>query len=219
VSHDFGKLRHTLGNWSGEAAEDFATNFYNPFEQSLASHHRMLASLATGLEAAHTTVDLSQQSLMNVLHATRDALLEQLHKRPQQAAAEQQDQSTKHALIIVSAFVPVAKGRDLWANSLDLASAGTSAVASGATPQPMREHALTGGTAEELLLALNEAIKVIDERSDKQYRELDEQVRGVLSRMESIRDTPDGENGRLVPRQPRLLDGTNSSDFHLPRAR
>ncbi|MBE1492383.1 hypothetical protein [Plantactinospora soyae] len=215
VSHDFGKLRHTLGNWSGEAAEDFATNFYNPFERTLASHHRMLAALVAGLEAAHTTVDLTQQSLMNVLHATCDALLEQLRGRSQQAAAQQQEQSTKHALIIVSAFVPMAKGRDLWANSLDLGSAGASA----ATANPMKEHALTGGTAEELLLALSEAIKVVAENSDKQYRELDEQVTGVLSRMESIRDTPDGGDGRLVPRQPLLLHGTNSSDFHLPRAR
>ncbi|MBF9132845.1 hypothetical protein I0C86_28380 [Plantactinospora sp. S1510] len=219
VPHDFGKLRHTLGNWSGEAAEDFATNFYNPFEQTLASHHRMLDALVTGLEAAHTTVDLTQQSLMNVLHATRDALLEQLHKRPQQAAAEQRDQSTKHAMIIVSAFVPMAKGRDLWANSLDMASAATSAVASGAASNPMDRHALTGGTAEELLHALTDAITLIDRNSNEQYEDLNELVTGALSRMESIRDAPDEEDGRLVPRQPRLLDGTNSSDFYLPRAR
>ncbi|MGI5216010.1 hypothetical protein [Plantactinospora sp. CA-290183] len=219
VTHDFGKLRHSLGNWSGEAADDFATNFYNPFEYTLASHHRMLAALVTGLEAAHTTVDLTQQSLMNVLKATRDALLEQLRRRPQQAAAQQQEQSTKHAMIIVSAFVPMAKGRDLWANSLDMASAGTSAVASGAAPRSMDGHALTGGTAEELLHALTDAITIIDQRSNGQYEDLDGQVTGALARMESIRDTPDGEDGRLVPRQPRLLDGTNSSDFHLPRAR
>ncbi|AVT30155.1 hypothetical protein C6361_12350 [Plantactinospora sp. BC1] len=219
VPHDFGKLRYSLGNWSGEAAEDFATNFYDPFQQTLASHHRMLASLVAGLEAAHTTVDLTQQSLMNVLHATREALLEQLRRRPAQAAAQQQEQSTKHAMIIVSAFVPMAKGRDLWANSLDMASAGASAMTSGAAQQPMGDYALTGGTAEELLLALSGAIKAIDENADKGYRELDDQVSGVLSRMEAVREAPDGEDGRLVPRQPRLVDGTDSSNFHLPRAR
>ncbi|GAB3969092.1 hypothetical protein GCM10027615_22390 [Plantactinospora veratri] len=219
VPHDFGKLRYSLGHWSGEAAEDFATNFYDPFERTLASHHRMLASLVAGLEAAHTTVELSQQSLMNVLHATREALLEQLHRRPAQAAAQQQEQSTKHAMVIVSAFVPMAKGRDLWANSLDMASAGSSALTSGAAPNPMDRHALTGGTAEELVQALAEVIKVINDNSEEQYEELNGQVKGVLARMESIRDTADGEDGRLVPRQPRLLDGTNSRDFHLPRAR
>ncbi|MEQ4301066.1 hypothetical protein ABNF97_06690 [Plantactinospora sp. B6F1] len=219
VPHDFGKLRHTLGNWSGDAAEDFATNFYNPFEQTLASHHRMLASLVAGLEAAHATVDLTQQSLMNVLHATREALLEQLHRRPQQAAAKQQEQSTKHAMIIVSAFVPMAKGRDLWANSLDMASAGASALAGAAAPNPMDQHALTGGTAEELLHALTDAITLIDQNSNEQYQDLHVLVSDALSRMEFIRDTPDGKDGRLVPRQPRLLGDTDSSSFHLPRAR
>ncbi|MFY1675123.1 hypothetical protein ACN27G_35170 [Plantactinospora sp. WMMB334] len=219
VPHDFGKLRHTLGNWSGDAAEDFATNFYNPFQQTLASHHRMLAALVTGLEAAHTTVDLTQQSLMNVLHATREALLEQLHRRPQQAAAKQQEQSIKHAMIIVSAFVPLVKGGDLWANALDLASAGASAASSAAAPQPLEEYALTGGTAEELLHALTDAITLIDQNSSRQNEELDVQVRATLARMELIRDTPAGEDGRLVPPQPRLLDGTNSSEFYLPRAR
>ncbi|MGI5145688.1 hypothetical protein ACQEVC_04695 [Plantactinospora sp. CA-294935] len=219
VPHDFGKLRYSLGHWSGEAAEDFATNFYDPFERTLASHHRMLASLVAGLEAAHTTVELSQQSLMNVLHATREALLEQLHRRPAQAAAQQQEQSTKHAMVIVSAFVPMAKGRDLWANSLDLASAGASAMASGAVPQPMDGHALTGGTAEELLHALTDAITLIDQNSNEQYEDLAALVKGALSRMELIRDMPDGEDGRLVPRQPRLLHGTDSSSFYLSGAR
>ncbi|MDG4791834.1 hypothetical protein O7626_39150 [Micromonospora sp. WMMD1102] len=219
VPHDFGKLRHTLGNWSGEAADDFAGNFYDPFEHTLASHHRMLASLVAGLEAAHATVDLTQQSLMNVLHATREALLEQLRRRPQQAAAQQQEQSTKHAMIIVSAFVPMAKGRDLWANSLDMASAATSAVTSGAAPNPMDEHALTGGTAEELLHALTDAITLIDGNSERQYYALNDDVQTVLARMDVIRYAPDGKDGRLVPPQPRLLDGTNSSGFYLPQAR
>ncbi|MEN3611976.1 hypothetical protein AAH979_20770 [Plantactinospora sp. ZYX-F-223] len=222
VTHDFGKLRQSLGHWSGEAADDFATNFYNPFEHTLASHQRMITALVTGLEGAHTIVDLTQQSLMNVLHKTRDALLEQLHRRAQQAAAMQkqaQEQSIKNAMIIVSAVIPIFKKQELWDTRLDLAGVAASAAAGAASAGAMEEHALTGGTAEELLLSLGKAIQLIEDNADHQYRDLDEKVSAVLSRMDLIRNTPSGEDGRLIPPQPRLIDGTNSSDFYLPDAR
>lgn len=218
VSHDFGKLRHSLGHWSGEAADDFAANFYEPFQHTLASHQRMLAALAAGLEGARAIVVLTQQSLMNVLHEIRDALLEQLHRRAQQAAAEA-DKSIKNALVIATGVIPLFKAQSLWDTGLDLTGVGASALAAAATSESMTSYTLTGATADELLIALSKAIGVIEDNSTEQYRTLDREVRAALSRMEFIRDAPDGQDGRLVPRQPRLAHGADSSDFYLPEAR
>lgn len=218
VDNDFGDLRHSLGNWSGDAAEEFATNFYNPFEHTLASHHRMLAALVTGLDGAHAIVGLTQQSLMNVLKATRDALLEQLGSRAQQAAAQQQEQGNKHILIISSMLIPMLKEQAIWDKGLDLLSAGTAAAVASSV-ESMDEHALSGDTAEELLHALTDTIALIERSSSKQYDSLDSEVKAVLARMDLIHDAPDGRDGRLVPPQPRLLDGTDSNDFYLPMAR
>ncbi|MEE6260629.1 hypothetical protein [Plantactinospora sonchi] len=218
VDDDFGDLRHSLGNWSGDAAEDLATNFYNPFEHTLASHHRMLAALVTGLEGAYAIVGLTQQSLMNVLKATRDALLAQLGRRAQQAAAQQQEHGNKHTLIISSMLIPMLKVQELWDKGLDLVSAGTAAVVA-ASSEAMDEHALTGDTAEKLLHALTDAIALIERNSSRQYDSLDGEVKAVLARMDLIHDASDGRDGRLVPPQPRLLDGTESNNFYLPMAR
>lgn len=218
VSHDFGKLRHSLGHWSGAAADDFAANFYEPFQHTLASHQRMLAALAAGLEGARAIVVLTQQSLMNVLHQIRDALLEQLHRRAEQATAEA-DKSVKNALVITTTAIPLFKAQSLWDTGLDLTGVGASALATVATSETMRDHALTGGTAEELLVALTNAIKLIEDNSVEQYRALDTKVRAALARMEFIRDVPDGQDGRLVPPRPRLVDGTDSADFYLPAVR
>lgn len=218
VTHDFGKLRHSLGNWAGDAADDFAASFYHPFEYTLSSHQRMLAALATGLEGAHTVVVLTQQSLMNVLHHTRDALLEQLRRRAQQTEAKQEE-SIKNALVIVSAVIPLFKNQDIWDSRIDLAGVGVSAAANATSPEAMDSHALTGGTAEELLLALSNAVKVVEDNADRQYRNIDEKVRSVLARMDRIRNAPSDADGRLVPPQPRLVDGTDGGSFYMPEAR
>ncbi|MEE6259514.1 hypothetical protein [Plantactinospora sonchi] len=213
VPNDFGKLTYSLGDWKGDAAQEFAANFYHPFQHTLESHRRMLSAFAGSLASARAIVEATQQSLMNVVHHTREALLEQLRLRSQHAAADS-EKSVKNVLVLASAVVPVFTSDNRWEVGLELAGA---AAALGEAA--MKEHVLTGSTAEELLLALTGALTVIENHSGDQYVALDREVQNVLARMKSILHRPDGEDGQLVPSRPRLVDGTDSSDFYMPAAR
>ncbi|MEO3742590.1 hypothetical protein [Plantactinospora sp. B5E13] len=213
IPDDFGKLTYSLGDWEGDAAREFVTNFYHPFQHTLDSHRRMLNAFAGSLASAHAIVEATQQSLMNVVHHTREALLEQLKLRAEQAKAAS-DKSVKTALVLIEAPLPILATKGRWEQGLGAVDAG-SALAGTA----LEEHALTGSTAEELLLALTKAITLIETRTDQQYVRLNQEVQNVLARMESIRHMPDGADGRLVPPRPRLVDGVDSGDFYMPSVR
>jgi hypothetical protein len=217
INDDFAKLRHTLGRWEGAAADQFANNFYHPFANTLDSQERLLIAFLGGLATSHTIVEATQQSLMNVVHHTREALHEQLQLRAQEAVAARQ-QSIKDVLIITGTAVAVAStvGSGLWPPAAGATSAALNLGAGTLSEDTAVEHRIIGTTADELLTALVAALSRIDSNAHNQYIDLDENLNKVLMRVNELRNGSSGADGRLVPIRPHIVDGVDSSDWRLP---
>jgi hypothetical protein len=218
VSNDFGKLRHSLGNWEGHAAESFATNFYHPFEDTLRSHKQLLAALAGGVVAAKAIAESTQHSLMNAVHYVQKALYEQLELRAQQAEQARQE-SRQNILIIAGGTATVfggITGGSLWGIGIAAVEGGT-AIASTAIPAAT-DFTLKGATAEALLDALTDAIGLIDVNDGQQHDQLKAEIDDAIDRVIDLRDRGDDDYGRLIPIRPNIVDGVDGNDFYLPDA-
>src|SRR5690606_19374508 len=135
VDTDFGKLSGSLSNWEGDAADNFATYFYHPFEGILEKQRRLVGALIVGVEAADAIYQATQHSLMTVACHTRDALYEQLELRAQHAELVRRE-SIRNALVLAGAgasLIAAAAGGGLWSIGLDAAT-GLSAAASTTIP-------------------------------------------------------------------------------------
>lgn len=218
VSTDFGRLSHSLGNWEGEAADNFATYFYYPFEDTLRSQRQLIAALAGGMLTAKAIVESTQHSLMNVVHHLREELLEQLELRARHAERSRQE-SLRDALIIgggtATILGAVASG-GLWTVAMGTVAGGTT-IASTTIPDGASDpYQLRGGTAEELLDALSDAVNQIGLNDDHQHLQLADAVWDVLERVEHLRGGSDAGDGRLIPIRPDIVGGVDGDDFYLP---
>jgi hypothetical protein len=224
VSTDFGKLDYSIRNWHGAAAENFVTNFYTPFgEDILDSQQQLLLSLAGGIEVAKAIAESTQHSIMNVVHYTRAALLEQLQLAAAEAELARQE-SLRNTMIIGGAGATllaglIVPGGGLWGVSLATVAGGAS-IASTAIPDgawvPL---SLQGATAVDLAKAMSDAIVEIEKNDGKQHHELMLEVNDVLGRVEPRSLPPTSgytDDVRLVPMQPAIVDGVDGSDFYLP---
>jgi hypothetical protein len=215
IRTDFDKLTYSIGHWEGEAAESYLTNFHEPFEDTRASHSRLIGALAGGLATAKAIVGATQHSLMNVVRRTSDLLYRQLELRSLDTAQE----SKATALIIgagVASIAGVIAGPALWTVAWEAVAAGFSLASEGIPTKSAIEVELVGSTADQLLESLETALDNIEAGMVYQYDELEDQLRIALDRVELLRDGNDGEDGALVPISPSVVDGVDADTFRLP---
>jgi hypothetical protein len=210
IKDDFGELRHTLGNWQGDAAENFASKFYHPFGKVLDNQAWLVDALAVMFERSKVITELSQHSLMNAVVATRDALLEQLQQRSEGNPGP----SLKEVLIIGSAAAGVLAALTF---SAPAAAAGFVAISSAlgyaATQVPDSEDAerrtLTGASAEELAESMASAVSRILVNVGRQFGEVEDELKRLSDHLNSMRQAD-----TLVPKRPYLTDGPTPSEFY-----
>src|SRR5690606_9352768 len=215
VDTDFGKLSGSLSNWEGDAADNFATYFYHPFEGILEKQRRLVGALIGGVEAADAIYQATQHSLMTGACHTRDALYEQLELRAQHAALVRRE-SIRNALVLAGAgasLIAAVTSGGLWSIGLNAAIGLSAAASTTIPPDAVTQLEIRGSSAEELSQALFEALREISSHYSSQHKELDDEVRKVLDRVEGLRA---GGDGRLVPIRPEIVDGVDGDDFYLP---
>lgn len=220
VRTDLGKLGYSVGHWRGDAASNFATNFYHPFKDMRVSQERVIEALVGGLVTAKAIDESAKHSLMNAVHYVREMILEQLRQRQQQGIAAREGRevdplaaatTTIAILATGTGLYGAAVGAALWKVGIDVATAGLD-VAATSIPEETTLR-LAGQTADELLGALLEAIGTIKKNADSQYNGLADELKLVLSRVQLLRDGPDGDDGRLYPVRPQIVDGVDSKTF------
>ncbi|ROO60276.1 hypothetical protein EDC02_2135 [Micromonospora sp. Llam0] len=222
VSADFGKLSHSLGNWEGDAADNFATNFYNPFEHTLRSQKQLLTALAAGVTAAKAIAESTQHSLINVVHYTGEALREQLELAQSMAELARQE-SLRNILVIAGGAATVfggilggatATAGGLWVASSGVVAGGVSIAATTIPDGGWAALDLQGSTAADLLRSVSDAIGQIIENDSDQHAALRDVTQEALNRVDSLRSGD--EDGRLIPVEPNILSGVDGTDFYLP---
>ncbi|WP_326553414.1 hypothetical protein [Micromonospora sp. NBC_01813] len=219
IRNDFGKLRHSLGNWSGEAAETFASGFYHPFEHTLRSQMQLLLALAGGIAAAKAIAESTQHSLMNVVHYTGEALRDQLQLSQAKAELARQE-AVKNVMVIggaaLSVFGGILAGSGLWAMTMPTVAAGVGVAATTIPDGGWAALNLRGSTATDLLSSMSDAVGRVIRNDSAQHRNLSEDVEAALTRVNRIRDGSDGDDGRLIPMRPDIVSGVDGNDFRLP---
>jgi len=228
ISHDFGRLHHTLSSWRGEAAENFDTTFYSRFEHTLRSQKQLLTALMGGVVAAKAIAESAQHSVMNVAHAAKLALLDQL--RLAQATAElERQQSAQRAIIVAGGLATVFGGilavgpalaagsaAGLWGATFATVAGGAQLATLGIPSEGAEEYTVGGATAEALLGSLFSAIDQIFLNEVDQHDNLLRELNRVLERVEMLRNRDEGDDGRLIPARPSLVDGVDSETFYVP---
>jgi hypothetical protein len=219
VSDDFGLLQHSLSDWKGDAADNFASNFYFPFEHTLRSQKQMLAALLGGLASAKAVAESTQHSIMTLVHCTKEALLQQLEIAHVTAKLERQ-QSQYNAMIIAvgatTVFAGILSGGSLWAVGFAAAAGGATIASTTIPTDAATEYVLQGSTAEELLNGLLDGISTVKTNDGQQHGTLLDEVNATLTRVGTLRGGPEGEDGRLIPIQPDIIDGVDGSTFYMP---
>ncbi|MFY1631671.1 hypothetical protein ACN27F_00080 [Solwaraspora sp. WMMB335] len=218
VSADFGKLGHSLGSWEGDAADNFATSFYHPFEHTLRNQKQLLTALAGGVAAAQAIAESTQRSLMNVVHYTWEAVREQLQLCQSRAELARQE-STRSILVIAggtaTVFGAIVSGGSLWAAGAG-AVAGGAGIASTAIPDGgWAALDLYGATATDLLTSMSDAIGQVVHNDSVQHEALRKEVQHALERVRTLR-SGGSNDGRLIPIRPNLVSGVDGDDFYLP---
>lgn len=113
-------------------------------------------------------------------------------------------------------LIAAAGSGGLWGMGTN-AAAGVSAAASTTIPSDATiQIEIKGSSAEELSQALFDATKVVGENYIKQHESLEQEVQGVLDRVEGLRAGSDRGGGKLIPIRPDIVDGVNGDDFFLP---
>jgi hypothetical protein len=226
VREDFGLLKHTLGDWKGDAADNFASYFYFPFERTLRSQKKLLTALMGGIASAKAIAESSQHSIMNVVYAAKDAVVEQLQRAQATAGLERQASGMKTLIIaggvatvfagIFTAGAAAGAAAGLWAAAFTVV-AGSSQLATVGIPSGGSDpFEVKGSTAAELSDSLVNALDNIKTNDGNQHDLLWGEIDAVLRRVDMLHGGPDGEDGRLVPIQPDIVHGVDADDFYLP---
>jgi hypothetical protein len=195
---DFGKLSELSSDWYGLAAKDFFNEFYNPFSKVREVQESLIKSVRAGFAISKGIVRFSQNSLMNAVVNTHEALREQLQAHSAGAPGVTNRQVlmvTSGALSILSTAVNVNR---IWAITAELASQIVGYTAQK-LPDDADEVAIQGQTADEIFDSLVQAKRVIDEYVSNQTDEL----RGQLA---EVKDEVDALRHRLHPARPHLAD-------------
>lgn len=219
VTDDFAKLRHSFSDWKGIAADNFASEFYHPFKHTLDSHKRLLLALAGAVKVAKAVDEVALHSVTAVLDAGCRALETQLRLRAGQAERERQETQRKALILAASTgglVATVLGTSSLWAVGAAAAAESLTVFASGDLDETWKEVVFRTTTAEEILGEIVEKLTGVDRRVDDQLDELRAQVDDVLSRVSRLRRGRDGDDGRLIPIRPVIVDGVDAETFYLP---
>lgn len=210
VADDFGGIQQSLADWDGQAAENFATNFYNPFGDCVDNQAWLAGELAKVVAAGGAIINLGQNSLMNVAHATNEALDDQLLKRQE----ENDSPSLKETLTLLSkaagllAIVTIAAP----AAAATLAAVSTiSSYAADAVPDDGSSEILEieGASAEELGEQLGSESTNVTTNTDSNWNSL------TSDKIAELEGHVEGVLGQhlLFPRRPDLADGLTPGEL------
>lgn len=128
VSTDFGMLMASIAHWEGDAADNFMSYFYYPFEDTLTSHKSLIEGLAGGLVTAKAIVESTQHSLMNAVHYTWERLYRQLELRSLDTVEDNTTTIVVVGTAVASLMAAVFTG-GLWAIGMAAVASGLSIAA------------------------------------------------------------------------------------------
>jgi hypothetical protein len=213
VPSDLGLLANNLNDWKGEAAEAFADYFYEPFDNVIHNHGWLVSKIQDAVRTCQGIVNLSQNSLMDLVTATREALDEQLRDRRDQHRPTRV--STKDLLLIgtlatgllavATTWVPPVSAT-LWAASVSLG------YAAAVVPEEDAEKVtVEGQSAEELSNALSDHVGQILQNSQSNYDALETKVREVADWVEERRT--DRRHPLFAPR-PSIVNADPDEFYH-----
>jgi hypothetical protein len=78
------------------------------------------------------------------------------------------------------------------------------------------EFNIEGSTAGALRDSMSDAISQIKINDGEQHDALLEEVDAALQRVNTLRGGADGDDGRLIPIRPDIVDGVDGDVFYLP---
>jgi hypothetical protein len=208
VLFDFGALSNNLGDWKGEAAENFADEFYARFPNVRYNQRATLQSLLGALAVMRATVQFSQHSVMNAVTSGREALREQLKHHSEGNPTL----STKDFLTIASIGTSVLA---LLFGQVPLAAVSLSAIGAGLTlgsaalPDNTPAEQIAGATADDLFRSLFDAVRDIDAFVGREHDLMHSELSQVATDVSSLRAAR-----LLSPPRPHLVDGVDGATFH-----
>jgi hypothetical protein len=208
VHSDFGDLANNLNDWKGDAAENFADNFYGRFPDALGNQRAVLMELFGALAVSKGIINYSQQSLMNAVTHTRGALREQLLQRSQDIEAPSLKEFLSVASNVVGAAGLILTGYPPLGIPLDAAGA-ILGVAAMVLPDESALLRIEGRSAEELATSLLGALAETMTYIDRSYDELRQRLHGVGNQVGKLLDRE-----LLLPSRPDLANGVSGDDFH-----
>jgi hypothetical protein len=208
IEDDFADLGNNLGRWSGQAAENFADHFYEPFGDARDNQATKLTELIGALAVSKAIINFSQQSVMNAVSSTRVTLREQLQQRSQGIESPSLKRFLSVASHLTGALGLVLSGYPLLGVSLDVVSLGLG-IAEDLLPERSAVLEIEGQLAATVAHSTSVALSSIKEYVDYSYGELDRELRLVRTHLGDLRD-----GGVLLPGRPAVADGVSGDDFH-----
>lgn len=196
---DFGEISDLSSEWHGLAARDFFREFYNPFAKVREVQSDLIEALIGGFAIAKGIMRFSQNSLMNAVTNTHEALREQLQWH---SSGDHGASAKKRVLMVSSSAASIlsaaGRGNLLWA----IGSEGIAQVlgfVAAELPNDAEETSIEGQAADEILHGLVQAKTSIDEYVSNQHDHLKGQLAGVREEVDALRH-------RLYPGRPYLAD-------------
>jgi hypothetical protein len=215
VNDDFGMLSSHLSDWEGRAAEQFADYFYNRVQGAVDNQVVVAEGICLGLAASKAIVHQGQHSLMGLVEATHQVIVDQLRQRQQAHASI--GWSTADWLMLVGTLAAVAgaipTGGATMAASAMLASmySATGELLQFASTQVEEGEMGTveAATAQDAAGALRDFVEQIRLRLFELWDEASVQMRAVGAIQEAAK-----ERRLLWPARPRLADGVGPDDYY-----
>lgn len=213
VSDDFAKLDHSIEFWRGPAADDFASNFYNPADQIRDHQTYALEAMRCAIVFADDLTNLCKHSLMNAIEAADECAVKQLSAR-----ARDERGSSSAVFKVLSAAASIASAIKLpnpGTVALTIASVAFGAAASTMDDKDTQDETIEAASADQLDAQLHQAIGVVNTNSGRRFNELEAQLEVVQSKVDEFE-----AQGTWFTREPKLIDGAAPGAFiHQSRIR
>lgn len=211
VDSNFGFLEGELSRWTGTAATDFRSGFYSKYRTVRENQLRLVEGLRAALTVSRRSIEYSQQSAINAVTSTREALLDQLRLRSIRVTGKTEKVvllATAGMYSVIAVLLPPA---GLWAAAVATAIAfGASVAASELPPASIEDDQLIEGvSAEELHLDLHAAIQKVESFLYRNLDELHDNLRSVRSEVGSLYRPHE-----IIPKRPHITDGASPAEFH-----
>lgn len=210
---DFALLEHSLADWHGAAANQFADYVYNLMQAAITEQRVAAETMRYGLAGGFTIVNLAQNSLMQLVDSVYEVLDAQLQQR--QKDHESTSPSLSTWLAIASGVIAVVAAIPTGGASLEIA-VGVAGAASGVLGVG---SALTADNGSEQKIEEYSAEKIGDKFVDGMstiYLNAQTNWTRLESNMSVYRRHIDhAEADKLMfPQRPDIADGVTPHSFH-----